>query len=198
MKSNTPGPARARYAARRRAKLLRNIARQAEAPATGQVDPTLVAQLEERIVAATHENTQLRDAVARQRAEFDNFRRRTQKEKDQIREAAKEDLIVKLLPVLDNFERALASTESAADAKSIREGITMVSSQLTRLLEADGLQRIGALNQPFDPNQHEALAAEERSDVPENSIIEELLPGYRYKDKVVRAAMVKVAKAAES
>jgi molecular chaperone GrpE len=187
-------PTRARYTARRKANALRTLSRPG-APPTVEIDPSIVAELESRIQSSSHEAAQLRDAVARQRAEFENFRRRTMKEKDQIRDAAREDLLAKLLPVMDNFERALQSTNMAADAKSIHDGISMVSSQLSRMLEAEGLQRINAMNAVFDPNEHEALATEERADVEENHVCEEMLPGYRYKDKVIRAAMVKVAKA---
>lgn len=194
LKKKSETAVRARYAARRKANLLRALAR----PCTSTdnaVDPAQVEQLEAKLESAVGESSQLRDAVARQRAEFDNFRRRTMKEKEQIRDAAREDLLAKLLPVMDNFERAIQSAETAADPKSIRDGVTMVSGQLARILQAEGLERMNALNAPFDPNQHEAIATEERSDIDDNHVCEEMLPGYRYNDKIIRAAMVKVAKA---
>lgn len=194
MKNGSGVSARAKYAARRRANLLRTVCKPG-APETKRIDPAIVAELESKLISVSHENAQLRDGVARLRAEFDNFRRRTAKEKDQIRDTAREDTIIKLLPVLDNFERALQSTQTAVEAKSIRDGITMVSAQLTRLLEAEGLQRIAALNAAFNPNEHEALATEERDDFEENHVSEEMLPGYRFKEKIIRPAMVKVAKA---
>ena len=194
MKDKSQKASRARYGARRRGKALRALANRAE-PKGPQIDPVVVAELEGRVESGVQENSQLRDTVARQRADFDNFRRRTLKEKDQVRDATREEVITKLLPVLDNFERALASTQSAVDAKSICDGITMVAGQLLRMLEAEGLKRIETANASFDPNEHEALATEERDDVEENRVCEEMLPGYRYKDKVIRPAMVKVAKA---
>ncbi len=144
--------------------------------------------------ARAEEMTQLREMVVRQRAEFDNFRKRTQREKDQIRDLAGETVLSKLLSVVDNFERALASAANATDVKPVRDGIQMIFTQLQRVLEAEGLHQVQALNQPFNPNQHDALASEERTDVAENHVCEVLLPGYIYKEKLLRPAMVKVAK----
>ncbi|MGI8907283.1 MAG: nucleotide exchange factor GrpE [Candidatus Sumerlaeaceae bacterium] len=194
MKPHGMKGSRDRYSARRRAKALQSLCAVPQPTAPG-LDPALLAELELKLQGSVQEGVQQREALARQRAEFDNFRRRTMKEKEQIRDAAREDVIAKILPVLDNFERALASTESATDAKPIRDGITMVSGQLMRLLEAEGLKPIETMNAPFDPNEHEALATEERTDVEENHVCEEMLRGYRFKEKVIRAAMVKVAKA---
>jgi len=137
---------------------------------------------------------QLRDTVIRQRAEFDNFRKRSVREKDQVREAAAENVLAKLLPVIDNMERALASAETAADVKPVRDGVAMILLQLQRVLQAEGLEKIESFNQPFDPLIHDALAAEPRTDIPDNHVCEVLLPAYKYKEKVLRAAMVKVAK----
>lgn len=151
-------------------------------------------QMQRHLEQAAAEIHQLRDMVARQRAEFDNFRKRTMKEKEHIRDAAREDVLTKLLPVVDNFDRALCSISDTTDATAVRDGVQMVASQFSRILESEGLERIQALNAPFDPNIHEAIATEERTDVPESHVCEEMLPGYRFRDKVVRAAMVKVAK----
>lgn len=146
-------------------------------------------------LAMVEEQNSLREAVARQRAEFDNFRKRTQREKDQIRELASETLVSKLLPVLDNMDRALSSADATTDVKSVKEGVVMIMKQLQRTLESEGLNPVDALNQRFDPNLHDALATEENADVPEGHVCEVLLPGYTFKDKLLRAAMVKVAKA---
>jgi molecular chaperone GrpE len=148
----------------------------------------------EEAAEAAQELLQMREMVLRQRAEFDNFRKRTQREKDQIREAAAENVLSRLLPVVDNMDRALASAESANDINSVRDGVRMILMQLNRALEAEGLAKVNPLNQPFDPTQHDAIATEERPDVQDNHVSEVLLPGYVYKDKLVRAAMVKVAK----
>lgn len=140
------------------------------------------------------ELTQLREALLRQRAEFDNFRKRSHREKEMIREAAAEGILSKLLPIIDNMDRAISSAESAADIKSVRDGVSMIVTQLHRMLEMEGLQKVDALHQRFDPTMHDALVTEERSDIAENHITEVLMHGYIYKEKLLRAAMVKVAR----
>lgn len=145
-------------------------------------------------VPSIEEFQQLREAIVRQRAEFDNFRKRTEREKIQVRELAAEGLLTRLLPVLDNLDRAMQSSENAADVKSVRDGVLMIVSQLERALEAEGLKQVSALNEPFDPSRHDALATEPRNDVTDGHICEVLLPGYTYKEKLLRPAMVKVAK----
>lgn len=154
-----------------------------------------VAELEDKVGELTEENGQLRDLALRQKAEFDNFRRRVMKEKEQIRENAREDLLMQLLPVVDNFDRALEAAEATTDAAPLRKGVEMISGQLKRVLEGAGLSPIEALHKPFNPQEHEALALEERSDVPDNHVSTVMLPGYRFGEKVIRAAMVKVARA---
>ncbi len=197
---NTMGNGKAASATRERYRLRRAMLGAAfgEPEDTGSeepgIDPEQYAELEENAAALQEENARLRDSALRQKAEFDNFRRRTLKEKDQIRDAAREDLLVRLLPVVDNFDRALEAVETATDAGSLRQGVEMVAGQLRRILEGDGLSRIEALNQPFNPEEHEALAVEERADVPENHVAAVMLPGYRFRDRVIRPAMVKVAK----
>lgn len=159
------------------------------------VEPLPAADAPAQTPMGGGELEELRETIIRQRAEFDNFRKRTQREKDQIREIANEGLLSRLLPVLDNFERALTSAESAADLASVRQGVGMIATQLTRALEAEGLTQINPLNAPFDPNKHDAIAAEPRDDMRENHVCAVLLPGYSYKEKLLRPAMVKVSKA---
>lgn len=141
------------------------------------------------------EIAQLTEMIARQRAEFDNFRKRTLKEKEQLRNNAQEDVIFNLLPVIDNFERALSSTGNSPETKPIVDGIVMIATQMQKTLESHGLERVQALNQPFDPNLHDALGVEETTEVPENHVAVEMMPGYKFKDKTIRPAMVKVAQA---
>lgn len=141
---------------------------------------------------------ELREVALRQRADFENFRKRTQREKDAVRDAAAEGLLSRILPVIDNIERAIASAASATDVKSLYDGVNMILVQLKRALEAEGLQQVQALNQPFDPALHDALSTEDRDDVADNHVCEELLPGYKFKDKLIRPAMVKVARATVS
>lgn len=141
------------------------------------------------------EIAQLTELASRQRADFDNFRKRTQKEKEQLRNNAQEDVIFNLLPVVDNFERAISSTPKTPENQPVIDGIIMIAGQLQKALEAHGLERVNSLHQPFDPNLHDALGVEETDEVPENHIVSEMLPGYKFKDKTIRPAMVKVAQA---
>lgn len=141
------------------------------------------------------ENGSLRETLARSRSEFESFRRRAHKEKDQVREQAAEAFAAALLPALDNLGRALESTNFASDVGAVREGVEMINTQLVRTLEAEGLVRVDPLGQHFDPNLHEAVSVEARNDVPEGQVIEVMLPGYKFHDRVIRAAMVKVSAA---
>ncbi len=130
--------------------------------------------------------------LARLQADYENFRRRTRLEKEELGKYASEQLVLKLLPVLDNFERALeAEGDSLKDYKS---GVEMIYRQFQDVLSLEGLEAIPAVGEPFDPVKHEAVFREESEKYPENTIIEELRRGYILKDKVIRPSMVKVSK----
>jgi molecular chaperone GrpE len=193
MKHNNSNFARELFRLRRAFYRDRYLEKLAAEP-TIKVDANLVQQIEQATMQIAAENEQLKEALKRQKADFDNYRRRTQKEKEQLRDAAKESLVAELLPVLDNFERAIASAKTATDVESVRKGIEMVAEQLNAILRGEGLERIDALGSQFDPALHEALEVEERTDVPEGQITQVLRPGYRFKDRVIRPALVKVAK----
>jgi len=130
--------------------------------------------------------------LQRLKAEFDNFRKRTGKEKEEISKYASERIISSLLPVLDNFERALESAKKNKDFDSFSQGVEMIFRQFMKILEEEGLRPIEAVGKPFDPNLHEAMFREE-SDQEENIILEELQKGYYLKDKVIRPSRVKVS-----
>ena len=178
----------------RRLRLFGELPFEAQPCRLSHIDPQVIIELDQQRQALEKETAQLRDAVLRQRAEFDNYRKRVLKEKDQIREATKEAIFGNLLAVIDNFERAIESARQVADPTSIREGVEMVSAQLLRILEGEGLVRIDALGESFDPQRHDALAVDEREDVPENQVVEVMLPGYTLNERTIRPAMVKVAK----
>lgn len=146
--------------------------------------------LKEELEKVKAELEEKADLHLRLQAEFDNFRRRTIKEKDELRKSANADLLGDLLPVLDNFDRALLHAEDSP----ILEGIVMVQKQMLEILNRAGLEKVGAPGDAFDPNFHDAIMQEEKEDAPSDSIIEVLQPGYKYQDKLLRAAMVKVAK----
>lgn len=130
--------------------------------------------------------------LQRLKAEFDNFRRRTQKEKEDIAKYASEKIIISLLPVLDNFERAVDSTRTNQDFEAYAQGVAMILKQFRKVLEDEGLKAIEAVGEEFDPNLHEALLREE-SEQEENIILEEIQKGYFLKDKVIRHSKVKVS-----
>jgi len=130
--------------------------------------------------------------LQRLKAEFDNFRKRTVKEKEETVKYASERIIGALLPVLDNFERAIEAARSNQDYDSLAQGVEMIFRQLQKVLEDEGLKPIEALDCQFDPNVHEAVLRE-ACDKEENVVLEELQKGYYLKDKVLRPSKVKVS-----
>jgi molecular chaperone GrpE len=133
----------------------------------------------------------LRDRMARMQAEFDNARKRTQKEQQEFRDYAAADAIKSLLPVLDSFERALTVKSEAAE---FRSGVELIYKQLQTALEKLSLQPIKATGEQFNPHVHEAIEMVDTADVPDHQVIEELQRGYKIKDRLLRPAMVKVAR----
>ena len=133
---------------------------------------------------------ELTDRLTRQMAEFDNFRKRTEKEKSQMYEIGAKDIIEKILPVVDNFERGLAQ---APEGDSFADGMKMIYKQLITTLDELGVKPIEAVGQEFDPDFHNAVMHVEDEEVGENIITEEFQKGYLYRDSVVRHSMVKVA-----
>jgi len=149
----------------------------------------VIADLEER-------NRELMSALAAARADFFNYRKRIERDRQRERIMAGEEKAMEFLPVLDNLDRALAA-ESAADGKSILQGVTMVRRQFLSVLERMGVERIPTVGEPFSPDVHEAVAAEETDDPEKNGIVtEEIQPGYRTGERVLRPAKVKVASCA--
>lgn len=134
----------------------------------------------------------LSDRLMRTAAEFDNFKKRSQREKDEVYGNAVCDTIEKILPVLDNLERAITTTGDNVDAASVIDGVTMIKKQFEDALSSIGVSPIEAVGNLFDPEKHNAVMTAE-SDQPENTVLEEFLKGYTYKDKIVRHAMVKVS-----
>lgn len=135
------------------------------------------------------EYTALYDKYLRLVAEFDNFKKRTQKEKEEIYSLAKTDVVMNLLPIIDNFERA----EKFSQDKNLEEGMALIRKQFNEFLKKIGIEEIEAEGQLFDPNLHNAVLHEDREDLPENTVSEVLQKGYKLGEKVIRYAMVKVA-----
>lgn len=168
-----------------------------EALSAEEVSRLLVdlAEAQERATKLTEERRLLHEQLLRRQAEFENFRKRTDRERSEIALKARADLINEMLPILDNFERALNSANSPEDAvqEGILTGIRLIHRQFLDCLIGMGLNPIQAVGEPFDPHLHEAVTTEVTADQPENTILEELRRGYKLGDKLIRPSMVKVS-----
>ena len=136
---------------------------------------------------------ELNDRITRQMAEFDNFRKRSEKEKSQMYEIGAKDIIEKILPVIDNFERGLAAVPEESKEDPFVEGMEKIYKQIMTTLEGVGVKPIEAVGQEFNPDFHNAVMHVEDEEAGENIITEEFQKGYMYHDSVVRQSMVKVA-----
>ena len=139
----------------------------------------------------TVEETDYKDQYLRLMAELANFKKRTQKESLATYANAVCDTVEKLLPFIDSFDRAVSSIEE--DSSPLAQGLLMIYKQLEDVLEKLEVKKIEALNCQFDPNFHNAVMHEDNDEAGENTIVEEFMAGYMYKDKVIRHSMVKVA-----
>jgi molecular chaperone GrpE len=162
------------------------------APAPLAAEAELDALKAEAAKAADHW-----DRFLRVTAEFDNFRKRAARDRQEAIAYANQDLLQKLLPVLDNFEAAGAAAANAQsdEARAIQAGVNMIFQQLKGALTQAGLEELNALGQPFDPLMHEALSQMESPDVPEGSVLHQTRKGYRLNGRLLRPASVVVAKA---
>lgn len=151
------------------------------------------AELEKEVTRLQKEKNEAQDRMLRVQAEFDNFKKRTQKEKEANLKYKAQDLVTELLPAIDNFERAL-QVEVTEAAESFVEGMSMVYNQLKEALKSQGVEEIEAVGKEFDPNLHHGVMQVEDAEVESNIIVEELQKGYMLKDRVIRPAMVKVNK----
>ena len=162
---------------------------------TTDAGPLTPAQIEE-LQAKAAQAEEHWDRLLRQTADFDNFRKRAARDRqDAIRYAA-ESVVTKLVPVMDNFDAALtaANTAPGGASDSLRVGINMIYSQLKSVLAEVGLEEMDVTGQTFDPNLHEAVSHQESADVPEGQVLQQLRKGYRLKERLVRPATVIVAK----
>jgi molecular chaperone GrpE len=138
------------------------------------------------------------DRLLRQAAEMENFKKRTTREREDAARFANEVLLKDLLPVVDNLERAVAHASGGGDGKPLVEGVEMVLRGLLDVLAKHGVNQISAVGQTFDPAKHEAMAQVETEDHEPNSVVEELHKGYMLRDRLLRPALVSVAKAAKT
>ena len=146
------------------------------------------------VVALKRERDDYQDRLLRKAAEFDNYRRRVEKERREQADQAVVDLLGELLTVVDDFERALA-VDAPAGAANYRKGVELIHSKLVDLLTRQGVKPIDALGADFDPNLHQAVTYEDAPDRRDGEVLEELRKGYMIRDRLLRPAMVKVAKA---
>jgi len=158
----------------------------------GTVSAEQLAELKERAAKADEHW----DSLLRTTADFENFKKRAAREKQDAIKFANESLLQKLIPVLDHFDMALAAAQNAqADgAQSLHAGINMIYQQLKTLLVETGLEEVDAAGQRFDPNLHEAVSQKETAEVPEGQVVEQLRKGYKFRDRLLRPASVIVAK----
>ena len=126
-------------------------------------------------------------------ADFDNYRRRTLQEKNELADYTLANMFTRLLPVVDNFERALAAAEVNEQIKGYLKGMEMVYTQLLECLSKEGLAVIQAVGEPFDPKKHEAIMTVAADEAEDDTVVEELQKGYTFKDKVIRPTMCKVS-----
>ncbi len=153
----------------------------------------LRTELEAKIVALEAEISNLKDQYLRKAAEFENFRKRMQKEKQDAIDYANQSLLLDLIPVLDDFERAIKSSEVSKDFGALHEGISLIEKRLVSQLENKwGLARFESAGTPFDPNRHEAIMMEKTPSVAEPTVGEDFVKGYTLKNRVIRSAKVKV------
>lgn len=161
----------------------------AEGSAETEGGGALAAELEK----LRAESEEYQQKLLRTQADFDNFRRRTIKEKEELGKYASAKLITELLPVIDNFERALSSAGESADNSSYAKGVEMIFRQLEGVLQAEGLTPMEVVGEPFNPEFHQAIMQVESDEYEEGTIVEVVQKGYLLKDKVLRPAMVKVS-----
>lgn len=168
-----------------------------EQKASGVEDSLLAVTPESQIASLTAERDQLaaekadlRDRLLRALADFDNFRRRAERDRSEYVQFAAMEMVRDLIPILDDFRRAM--TVETAD-KEYAKGIELINQRLFEALKKSGLERIEAAGKPFDPNLHQAVDRVQSEELPDQTVLEEYQSGYNFKGKLLRPAMVKVA-----
>lgn len=152
-----------------------------------------INDLLQQLEAAHQQIEEAQQRTLRSQADFDNFRRRTRQEKEQLTQYASMNVLEQILPVIDNFERAIASSVETKDFDSLAKGIEMVFRQMMSVLENEGLKSIDAIGAPFNPEFHQAVMQVQSDEHEEGTVVEELQKGYMLKEKILRPSMVKVS-----
>lgn len=146
------------------------------------------------LAEAKAEAARMKEQWMRAAADFDNFRKRSRRELEDMRKAGKEDLLKEFLPVFDNLERAIQSAQRATDVKGVAEGLQMVLRQYVDTLARGGITKVPSVGAQFDPAHHEAIQQVQTDEHPPGTVVAEVQPGYAQGDRLIRAAMVVVAK----
>ena len=148
----------------------------------------------QKIAALEQQVADLKDQVLRRAADYENFRKRMARDREEAVAYANQMLMLDLVPVIDDFERAFTSAESSRDFDAFHDGVQLIERQLSAMLEKKwSLTRFASLGEPFDPHRHQALASEESDQVGQPTVVEEYQKGYMFRDRVLRPAKVKVA-----
>ncbi len=173
-----------------------------EEAASEQADETPAADAGEGAVESEENDLEVAQRQAKESydkflrvyAEFENYKKRMEREKSDFLKYANEELIKELLPVIDNLDRAVGQARQNAEAQSLVEGVEMILRQIKEVMEKHGVKELQSLGEPFDPNVHEAMMHEIADEHDENTVIDELQKGYIFKDRLIRPALVKVSK----
>ena len=156
-------------------------------------------ELEDKIAQLESENSELKNQYLRKQADFENYRRRMTRDKEEAVSFANQQLLLDLTSVIDDFERAIKSADESRDYDAFHDGIVLIEKQLTSMLERKwGLSRFDSEGEQFDPQKHEAVMTEPREDHQESMVIEDFQKGYMLHDRVLRSAKVKVSMPAEA
>ncbi len=156
-----------------------------------------VTKLKNEVKEKENEIKEWKDKYLRALAELDNYRKRMDKEFDEYKKHSRVDYFLRIIPVLDSFDRAISGAEVNADFETFQKGVEIIHRQLREALKSCGLVEFSALGQIFDPSRHEAVATVETNDKPVNTVIEEISKGYIVHDKVIKPAKVFVSKQKE-
>jgi len=152
----------------------------------------------EALLARHEEKDALHDKYLRAHAEFENMRKRLERERVDVLRYAKEEFVSEFMPILDSMEMAAKHIDSSNDAKALKDGLSMIDAQVKKFLKDLGVEKIKTVGEKFDPHIHEAVEAVEADDKDENLIVEELKAGYTLNGKLIRPAAVKIVKHSEN
>ena len=162
-------------------------------PSSGAAVSPSMEELQAALGVRTEELQALQDKYLRLAAEFDNYKKLSQRERSETSKFANENILRDLLPIIDNLERAIKAAKNAPSGDGLVRGVELTLKQFTEVLAKFGVQAVPSIGTPFDPTRHQAVARVETSDLPENHVIEEFQKGYLLHDRILRPAMVSVA-----